>query len=241
MLDRLGGTTAEASRRRARASAVVVGGPSLGLLLARLLTQAGLGGVAVVDPAPVSPADVSVLGYHPGDVGRPRELAALAHLRHARADVRTRAPDRPDVVVLVESRVAVPFRSSGLMGEDVPHVSVVLRELDVVVGPAVRPGLDPCLRCLDLHRQDADACWPAIATQLAVAPVPHHDDATLATAAGTACARVTAVLDGVATDGYARSSWGRTSEVGPAGVAERRWAPHPACGCGAQEEDAPIG
>lgn len=239
-----GGSAAPIGHGRRTAAVVVLGADPLGLTLARLLAGAGVGTVAPWDRAPVLTSDVFAFGYHAADVGRPREVAAVAHLRHCRPDVRTRPPERPDVVVLVESRVSVPFRSSALLGGDVPHLSLVQRELDVVVGPAVRPGRDACLRCLDLHRRDADPCWPAVATQLAVAPPPRHDAATVATAAGLACSAVLAMLDGEASgvedaadhegDVGAGPPWQRSREVGGGRVAERRWAPHPECGCGAR-------
>ncbi|GMA32120.1 ThiF family adenylyltransferase [Litorihabitans aurantiacus] len=226
-------------RQRQAASVAVVGGDALGLAIARLLVQSGVGTVGVVDDGPVLAGDVGVLGYRTGDVDQRREVAAVAHLRHARADVRVRVPDRPDVVVLVENRVALPLRSAGLVTGDVPHLSVVRRELDVVVGPAVRPGRDACLRCLDLHRRDADACWPAIATQLAVAPRPHLEPGALVTAAGVACSTVAVMIDDPDGDGGG-APWAVSAEVGAGEVARRRWAPHPECGCGAQD-GAPAG
>jgi bacteriocin biosynthesis cyclodehydratase domain-containing protein len=42
----------------------------------------------------------------------------------------------------------------------------VVTDAASVVGPFVEPGDGPCLRCLELHRRDADPSWPAIATQL---------------------------------------------------------------------------
>lgn len=238
------GALPSSAQRRQLAGVVVLGADPLGLTVARLLTAAGVGTVAPMDRAPVLGGDVSAFGFHVSDVGQPREVAAVAHLRHSRPDVRTGPPARPDVAVLVESRVSVPFRSSALLGDDVPHLSLVQRELDVVVGPAVRPGRDACLRCLDLHRRDADPCWPAVATQLAVAPPTAHDAATVVTAAGLACSAVLAMLDemddargdrdAADDDPGPRAPWQRTREVGDGRVAERRWAPHPECGCGAQ-------
>lgn len=211
----------------AGAAVGVLGGHPLGLGIARVLATAGVGTVAVVDSTAVRAADVGGAGYHPADLGQPREVAAIAHLRHARAGVGTGPPTEPDVVVVVESRVSVPFRASGLVRQDVPHLTVVLRELDVVVGPAVRPGRDACLRCLDLHRTDADPCWPALATQLAVAPAPVIDPATLATAMGVAAAAVLAMITG------RDAPWGVSTEVAGGHLPRRRWAPHPDCGCGA--------
>lgn len=223
-----GGARRDPMARRGAASVAVVGGDVLGLEVACLLVQAGVGAVAVLDDAPVAAADVTRGGYRPADVGRPRSAAALAILRSVAPRVRIQVPS-PDLVVLVEQRAAVPFRSSGLQREDVPHLSVVLRELDVLVGPLVHPGHGACLRCLDLRRCEADPAWPALATQLAVAGAPRLPEAVLRAAAGLAALEALAVLDA-----RAPSLGSATIEVGVAGTARRRnWAPHPDCGCGA--------
>lgn len=222
----------EVARRRAASTVLLLGGGAVALLIARLVTCAGVGGVVLEDSGEVTGRDVLPGAYRVGDVGRPRSEVAPGYLRQSAPRVRTSAPQSLDVVVSVESRVAVPFRTSALMAGDVPHLSVVARELDVVVGPSVRPGLDPCLRCLDLHRCDADDCWPALATQLAVAPRPQHEAATWHLAAAHAAQEVLALLAERPRLG------GRTLEVDGVDLTRARiWAPHPQCGCGAQERE----
>lgn len=46
----------------------------------------------------------------------------------------------------------------------VPHLPVVLGAGRAVIGPLVRPGRGPCLRCLDHHRATRDPGWARIAT-----------------------------------------------------------------------------
>jgi bacteriocin biosynthesis cyclodehydratase domain-containing protein len=43
---------------------------------------------------------------------------------------------------------------------------VILGDEAIHIGPVVSPGVTACLHCTDRHRTDADAAWPAIATQL---------------------------------------------------------------------------
>src|SRR5690606_41330535 len=77
-----------------------------------------------------------------------------------------------------------------------PHLPVLVRELDVVVGPLVRPGQGPCLRCLDLHRTDDDPRWPAVATQLTGSPPTGVETSLGWLAAAVAAHQALAVVDG---------------------------------------------
>lgn len=49
--------------------------------------------------------------------------------------------------------------------EDRPHLPVSVHRGHVGVGPLVIPGKTPCLRCLYLHRSDADPAWPRVVEQ----------------------------------------------------------------------------
>ena len=136
----------------------------------------------------------------------------------------------PSCVVLVEPVAADSARATDLVRRDVPHLSVVLREGDVVVGPLVLPGAGPCLRCLDLHRTDLDPAWPGLLAQLLAGPRTVPEESLVAGLAGRLAAlQVLALVD-------ARSvpaALGATLEVElPDGLAVRRpWTAHPACGC----------
>jgi bacteriocin biosynthesis cyclodehydratase domain-containing protein len=137
---------------------------------------------------------------------------------------------RPDCVVLVEAAAADSARADDLLRRDMPHLSVVVREGDVVVGPLVRPGDGPCLRCLDLHRAERDPAWPVVLAQLLLgggqAP---EESVTAALAGGLGALQVLGQLDGVRTPAAA----GATLEVAlPDGLVTRRpWPPAPGCGC----------
>ncbi len=217
-------------RRRRDAVVAVLGLGRLGLLLASGLAAAGVGTLLVEDRARVRRDDVGLGGYVLRDVGERRGDRGRATLRMSYPHLRTSAPPRtrPDLVVLVEQDVSDPVRLRPLLREDIPHLLVVAREADVVVGPLVTPGRGPCGRCVELHRTDADDRWPAVATQL-LGTAPRGVDACGAVlAAGTAVGQVLAFLDGrpVAAAGTslvvdARRPVPRTQE----------WPVHPECGC----------
>ncbi len=80
------------------------------------------------------------------------------------------APGPP--VVAVAAHVLDPRRTARFMRDDVRHLPIVLSPDRVEVGPLVIPGVTACPACLDAHRRDADAAWPAIAVQLLRLPSP---------------------------------------------------------------------
>jgi bacteriocin biosynthesis cyclodehydratase domain-containing protein len=134
-------------------------------------------------------------------------------------------------VVLIQHGAADAAAAGHLLSADLPHLSVVIREDDVVVGPLVRPGSGPCLRCLDLYRGDRDPAWPSVLTQLlgsSNGPQP-EETALSGLAAGLAALQVLAHLDGVSEP----ATVGATLEIElPDGlIARRSWPAHPRCGC----------
>lgn len=231
-LVRPSGDGVEVVHRRAARGVVVLGAGPTGLAIATTLAAAGVGCVLVEDSMPVRSCDVGT-GYRWSDVGTPRAAAARRALRDVAVEVRTDGLDRPDVVVLVDHAAADPGRAAMLVSSDTAHLSVVVREADVLVGPIVVPGRGPCLQCLDLHRADDDPAWPGLLAQLTGAGTRSGAEpvAVAQVCAGVAAAAVLAHLDG------ARPTLlGRTVEVGlPDALPRvRDWAPHPSCGCCAQ-------
>lgn len=219
----------------ARADAVVgvVGLGPTGLGVARHLAVAGVGGLLLDDDVPVRSRDVAAGTHRWADVGAPRAVAARRVLRDAAPGVRVDGDGDPDLVVVVEHEAADPVRAVLLVADEVPHLSVVLRAADALVGPLVRPGTDPCLRCLDLHRADADPGWPAVLGALtrrrdAQATTRGEVGVLAGACASLAAAQVLALLAG-----STPRLCGTTVELTlPDLVArERRWSPHPACGC----------
>ncbi|KRD44544.1 hypothetical protein ASE38_10595 [Cellulomonas sp. Root930] len=215
---------------RARADRVVavLGLGPTGLGIAVGLAAAGVGTLLLDDERPVRSTDVGVCGYRWADAGSAREHVAARLLRDVAPHVSTVSDRRPDVVVLVEDGVADPVRAPALVSGATAHLGVVVREADTVVGPLVVPGAGPCLRCLDLHRSDADDAWPTLAVQLRTGTTPSEPAVPAAVCAGIGAAAVLAHLDGLVGLGA-----GVTYEVSlPDAVPRRRtWAVHPECGC----------
>jgi hypothetical protein len=102
---------------------------------------------------------------------------------------------------------------------------VVMSDRAAVVGPVIEPGAGPCLRCIELHRRDADEAWPAIATQL-LGRAPIESRALTLEATALTCRVVLTRL---------REGAGAAISVridAATGEREyREWAHHPDCGC----------
>lgn len=216
--------------RRRGAVVAVLGLGRLGLLVASGAAAAGVGTLLVEDRGRVRRDDVGLGGYTLRDVGGQRGERARGVLRLAHPHLRTSAPPRtrPDLVVLVEQDVSDPVRLRPLVREDIAHLLVVAREVDVVVGPLVTPGRGPCGRCVELHRTDADDRWPALATQLLGSPARGVEACTALLAAGTAVGQVLAHLDGrpVASTGTSLTVDARRPVP-----QTQQWPVHPECGC----------
>lgn len=217
----------------------VVGLGRLGTAVALHLATAGVGSLVLHDPLPVQTTDVGLGGLRTSDVGEARDLAVRGLLAERSPRVLVRVDDAVgegtgpdpaalDVVVVTEPHAAHPARYQRLLGLGVPHLPVVVREADVVVGPLVRPGRSACVGCVDLARGDADRDWPALAAQLRKAPEPTHEATLAAVAAATAAGQVLAQLDG-----HRPTAVGACLEISlPAGLPRARPAePHPRCGC----------
>ena len=255
----------------------VVGGGRTGAAIATTLACAGVGSVRMDDDTLVTDADVSPASVPATAVGSVRRDAVDVEIgrlfrrpptpasagpepagrtqpggtRPDRGDQPARPPTKPapDLVVLIEHGAADALAAQRLVGADVPHLSVVVREGTIVVGPLVLPGSSPCLRCLDLHRADRDPAWPRILAQLMAERrgpaggrlvVAAEETASSLLGASLAALQVLGHLDGLhlatTRQDPARSrpaAVGATLEVElPDGLASRRdWPAHPSCGC----------
>lgn len=155
---------------------------------------------------------------------------ALLRLGHRPVAAAEADPQKTDAAVLVAARVMPPSSHLPWLAADVPHLPVVLDERGAEVGPFVRPGRGPCVRCLHLARRDADAAWPAIAAQLAVAPPPPHRGR----ARHEALALAASVVDDLLRAGRTALDAATVVVSDAPGRALPRPAPvgmHPDCGC----------
>jgi bacteriocin biosynthesis cyclodehydratase domain-containing protein len=139
---------------------------------------------------------------------------------------------RPDLVVLVVADAVGAAEATMWQRHALPHLPVISRAHDIIVGPLVVPGTGPCLHCLDRHRSDRDRAWPRVLLQLApdvseTAADVGADPALSGTAAGLATMVTQSYLDGLPVP--PGSVW-ELSLPWPR-VTTRRWSPHPACPC----------
>ena len=141
--------------------------------------------------------------------------------------------ERPDLVVLAAMGAIVPGAGEPWLRRGIPHLPLVVQGHRVQVGPLITGGDGPCLSCLDLHRRDRDAAWPALLSQLAPqgpllpdAPISLESTLTAMTA-GVAAMIVHTCLDGQSVPGDLSLE---LSLPWPS-VQNRRWFSHPLCEC----------
>lgn len=220
----------QALRSRRSARVVVHGAGRVGGPLAALLDEAGVGTVDVRDAGTTRLQDTAVGGLRAEDVGRSREQALAGRLRCAPSY------RPPSLVVLTDEPPAEVSRV--LVRDGIPHLLARVEGTVGVVGPLVRPGHGPCLRCLDLVRTAIDPGWPALVSQRDAAPGVEASDGVLAAAvASQAALQVLQLLEG-----GTPASEGGTLELEVPGWRWRRrtWPQHPGCECVAHADWFPA-
>ncbi len=226
-----GPTPASRIRRRCAARVIVTGSSQLVVPIAVTLASAGVGHLDPSITGPTSLSDPQPAGPSSADQRRPRDEAAAEAIRRAAPEVRI-GPVRPGLAtfaVLVGLGAPAELTALAYGRRQLAHLAVAVRDGTVVVGPLVRPGVSPCLNCLDLHRQDRDPGWRVVAAQLSVTAEQAEPVAatTVLAAAAYAAAEVLTHLDGGAPE-----TLGATVEISRAGQSRRRqWTQHPQCGC----------
>lgn len=208
----------------------------IGSQLVRLLAQAGVGRFSIWDDAPIAPQDAAPGGHSSEEAGRRRDQALAETIEAEIPDsaVQVSAESEPDLQVLLGHYVIDPSLYEELVRNDIPHLPVVVSDGQVSIGPLVLPGDSPCLRCLDLHRTDADSAWPVLANQLlglAPAELPAEETVLAAAASSLAAAQVLSYL----AQRRAPATVAHTLEFGTVDYlpALRKWNFHPDCGCAA--------
>ncbi|HEX4723191.1 MAG TPA: TOMM precursor leader peptide-binding protein [Pseudonocardiaceae bacterium] len=232
-------------RHRVPAVVVIHGSGRIAVALATLLAASGVGWVHTVADGVVQPEDTGT-GYLDEDIGDTRADAAARAVRRTTPETRTTrlAPHQlPDLVVLTDTPVPDPRLSAGLSSAGLPHLVVHGAEGTGVVGPLVVPGRTSCLHCVDLHNTDTDACWPALAAQLAAHPQPADlasAQATAAFAAGQVLRFLHTAQQGTVCD-TTLPVWGAAMEIDVFTARSTRvtWPPHPRCPCGAARATPP--
>lgn len=112
---------------------------------------------------------------------------------------------------------------------DLPHLPVVVGDTGVRIGPVIEPGHGPCLHCLERWHTDADASWPAMASQLLGRRSPLDGGIVAGEVAAIAARTVLARLAG----GPAPTAVSVRLDAGTGATSSSPWRRHPECGCAA--------
>ncbi|WP_460870164.1 TOMM precursor leader peptide-binding protein, partial [Parafrigoribacterium mesophilum] len=134
---------------------------------------------------------------------------------------------RPEVAVLVTHYVVDPALRGYWLRDDVPHLPVVFGDSEVHIGPMIEPGTGPCLYCLERQHADADAAWPAIASQLLGTVGPAETPLISAEVAALAARMVVSRVRHAASS----ESVSRHLDVRGGTLSVRSERPHPLCLC----------
>jgi len=138
-----------------------------------------------------------------------------------------------DLVVLADALATDPRLLRELHTARVPHLPVRVRDGSGFVGPLVIPGVTSCLSCVDRHRTDRDAAWPALSAQLREV-IGCADRPTVLATAALALGQLARVIAGVRGAPCPPPSALNTSwqiDVNAGAISARRWPRHPLCGC----------
>ena len=234
---------------RSRCVVQIIGLGRTGAALATALTAAGVGTLLLEDPAVVSPADVGSGAFRITDIGLTRGQAVrraarqidptvACHLLPGETAEQGAAGIFPRVLnlaIYLDRDVADPRVAAALMSRGHPHLSVLVREHDTLIGPLVVPGQTSCLGCVELHRADADPTWPEVVARLTSTPGTASargqagEVSQSVAAAGLAAIQALLFLDG-------RNQPGSFSAVlrlesGDGTLTRHDYPPHPDCGC----------
>lgn len=180
-----------------------------GLALTRILAAAGIGRVVSHDSRPILPADIGADGFEQSQQGQSRFTAVSNIL--SRNHLQTRVSNanrmsegtlnRLDCAVLISQSVTAPMRYAIWARKRIPHLNITFGERYIDVSPVIFAGRNPCLGCLDLHRQSLDSAWPAIASQVMATNLRFDDTSSRSFAAGLAAKAVLIQLDSNALQG----------------------------------------
>jgi bacteriocin biosynthesis cyclodehydratase domain-containing protein len=224
------GTGASAAiQRRQAARILITGAGPLAVPIGTALASAGVGHVHPAVSGITLAGDAAPGGLLPADEYRPRAAAAADAIRRVAPDVDVTPlrPGQATFAVLVGVTAPATLMALSYGRRRLPHLAVSVRDGTVVLGPLVRPGVTPCLNCLDLHRRDRDPGWPAVAEQISRGDPDAVEATTALAGAAYAAAEVLAHVDGALP-----GTLGATVEITtPGRPVRRQWTQHPECGC----------
>lgn len=92
--------------------------------------------------------------------------AAVLKDEFARQGVAVTKHSRVDAAIVCSSRVLDQGKTATFLGQEIPHLPIVIDEERITVGPMIIPGITPCALCQELYLLDATPDWPNIRQQL---------------------------------------------------------------------------
>ncbi len=208
-----------------RLSVRVSGLGRIGITLVRLLSMDGIDHIDVRDGRPIT-REVEKL-FDDDMKGVPRDQAIRSWLQ--KGGTRIFRSGRPHLAITIDNRVIDWGKATELLYGDIPHLPVIVDDLEVTIGPLSIPGITPCFQCVEAERLDVIPDWPAVREQLRTehAAEPGY---SLASAAAGLAAWLTLRL---CKEGPADSDWfsGIAWTVSPTGVQTTKWQMRENCGC----------
>jgi bacteriocin biosynthesis cyclodehydratase domain-containing protein len=178
-------------------------------------------------PATAGVPTVLIVGSGPTADDLAIDLAVSGARVLVARDSASAADQNCDFAVIVAHYVVPPDLHGMWLRRDIPHLAVIISDTAVTIGPLIEPGVGPCLHCIQRYKSDADAAWPAIATQLLGRRPPSESPLVASEAAAIASRLVSRRLESPTGGDAVSLSVDCTSGT----VTTRAWTPHPECGC----------
>lgn len=231
--------------RRSRAAVRIAGLGRTGSVIAQALAAAGIGTLLLEDNHRVRACDVGVGSYRLCDIGMTRTAAVRRQIHHVDPTIQAHALGMSntaaakssftlDLVISVSNDVTDERLQAELMHREHPHLPVVLRDRDVLIGPLVVPGQTACIECIDRHRADQDPQWLDICRTMRLRAAGKdftgpEESALALSAAGPAVLQSLLLIDGV----NRPSAWSTVVQLRAADGSStaQSYQPHPQCGC----------
>ncbi|WP_026818908.1 ThiF family adenylyltransferase [Arthrobacter castelli] len=230
--------------RRSRAAVRIAGLGRTGSVIAQALAAAGIGTLLLEDAHRVRACDVGAGSYRLCDIGMGRTAAVRRQIHHIDPTIRAHPLGTAhaggtgsfslDLVISISSDVTDDRLQAELMHREHPHLPVVLRDHDVLIGPLVVPGETACTECVDRHRADQDPQWLNMCRTMRRRAMARdstgpEESALALSAAGPAVLQSLLLVDGV----NRPSGWSTVVQVRAAdgSTVTHSYSPHPDCGC----------
>ncbi|KHL08338.1 hypothetical protein CLV56_0849 [Mumia flava] len=102
---------------------------------------------------------------HADPATQPLAEAVMAVLATGGVTATSATVDSPTLVLVLSTGPCPREVVDVLTGAGVPHLPVVCESTSVRLGPLVRPGTTPCVRCDDRDRAGWDRSWPFVLAQ----------------------------------------------------------------------------